>query len=288
MKARGRLSEQLARNLLFSILGFMLRTGFDRQRLESDFRSCLEELITRGSKSIPKTRIDAHPEEDFSAAAVIKIWHRHRRFLDSDAHPLPLRLYGRAPSLERLILAHDQKVDVPKLIESLKTAKLIRRTARGRYLPTKEFATINQVHPLMVEHVSKSIVRLVETVVRNTSPSKRMPPLIERFARVPDLSRSEAKAFAVFTHQQGLAYLQSVDDWLETRRVSSGAKKSRGKSKHVGAGVHLYAYMGNESDDLASFDLEGLVAGSSRRSSLAARSGSRRGAAACTTSGVAA
>ena len=253
------MNRLLLQNLLSSVMHFMCRSGMDGNQIESVVGGCLRSLSPDGT---PGTWLrDSAPRlgDETVESAVLRLWHRLPRYIDSNANPTPLRLYGRAPSVESLVRIQGASSKTKTVIRGLRSVGLIRRTASGRYLPSEDSATISQLHPLSIEHVAKSVMRLLGTVLRNTDPSSSKTPLIERSSRVPDLSRSEAKAFAVFTHQQGLAYLQSVDDWLETRRVSSGAKKSRGKSKHVGAGVHLYAYMGNESDDLASLDLEALV-----------------------------
>jgi hypothetical protein len=276
----------LLQNLLSSVMHFISRSGMEKSQIEFVIGSCLKGLSSDGSPGA--WLADSAPRfgDGTVESAVLRLWHRLPQYIDASATPLPLRLYGRAPSVESLVRRQGATAKVKTVIRGLRAVGLIRRTTAGKYLPSEDTATIGQLHPLSIEHVAKSVMRLLGTVLRNTDPATASSPLIERSARVPDLSRSEAKAFAEFTHRQGLAYLQAVDDWLETRRVSSGTKKSRGKSKHVGAGVHLYAYMGNDSEEIASFALAGLAEGSSRHSISAARSGNRRGGAACTTSGA--
>lgn len=277
-----------AQNLLSAVVSFMLRSGVSRSELSELFCECLDACLAEGELPPPaSSRVS--PGDDFVAAAAIKIWHRDARFLTSDARPKPLRLRGPTESIEALVRTQYSAAVARTAVSNLMSAGLIRPTGRSRYLPSREVATISQLHPLMIEHVSKSILRLVETVGRNTSANRRDFKLIERFARVPDLDVSEARAFADFTHRQGLAYLRAVDDWLEARRTGVPAeKKGRRRRASIGAGVHLYAYMGNDSDDLASLDLVERAAGSFRRSSSGARSGSKRAAAPCKTSGVAA
>lgn len=280
------MKKLLLQNLLSSVMHFMSRSGMDKAQIQLVVGGCLRGLSPDGSPGAWLAESAPRLGDETVESAVLRLWHRLPRYIDSNATPTPLRLYGRAPSVESLVRIQGASTKVKTVIRGLRTVGLIRRTSSGKYLPSEDSATISQLHPLSIEHVAKSVMRLLGTVLRNTDPRSSKTPLIERSARVPDLSRSEAKAFAEFTHRQGLAYLQAVDDWLETRRVSTGAKKPKGKSKHVGAGVHLYAYMGNDSDDISSLALAGLVAGSSRHSSLGVRSGNRRGAAACTTSGA--
>jgi hypothetical protein len=123
---------------------------------------------------------------------------------------------------------------------------LVRKTRDGRFLPTAESATIGQMHPLAIDHVAKSVARLLETVHRNTDSALARMPLIERYAHVPDLDPSDAKEFAAFAQQQGAAYLEAIDDWLETRRVQSVTGKKRRSRNKVAAGVHLVAYLGDQ------------------------------------------
>lgn len=61
---------------------------------------------------------------------------------------------------------------------------------------------------------------------------------------MPDLDLAERTAFAEFTRIQGMAYLQSVDDWLQQRRVRRKVKLQR--KRGVAASVHLVAYLGDE------------------------------------------
>lgn len=272
-----------ARNLLLGVVSFLLRSGLSKTELNELFNHCMDACVALDSS---RRGEKGGPGDDFVAAAAIKVWHRDSRFLTSDARPRPLKLFGESDSVEALIRTQFKNIDVKGAVKNLRTAALVRPSSRGLYVPSREVATISQLHPLMIEHVSKSILRLVETVARNTSSRDSGFTLIERFARVPDLDLTEAQAFADFTHRQGLAYLRAVDDWLEARRVheSSGRRPQRRPS--IGAGVHLYAYMGNDSDDLASLDLAERGAGSFRRSSSGARSGSKRAVAPYKTSGV--
>jgi hypothetical protein len=131
----------------------------------------------------------------------------------------------------------------------MRAVGLIRRLPGGKYLPTAESVTIDHLHPLAIEHVAKSVVRLVSTVCRNTDCNRRAMPLIERYAYVPDLSSTEAEAFAEFTRSQGMAYLEAVDDWLERRRARRLPKaRQRQEGDGIAAGVHLFAYLGDKGD----------------------------------------
>jgi hypothetical protein len=129
----------------------------------------------------------------------------------------------------------------------MRAVGLIRRLPDGRYVPTAESVKIDHLHPLAIEHIAKSVVRLVTTVCRNTDPTREAIPLVERYAYAPDMSKKEAMAFAEFTRNQGMAYLEAVDDWLEQRRVKrKGFSAGKVRGSGVAAGVHLFAYMDDQ------------------------------------------
>ena len=163
------------------------------------------------------------------SAEVMRIWHRDSRFLDRDANPRPLQLNRGANSLTALVRRLDPSGDALKSIGVMRAVGVIRRTSDGRYIPTAESVKIDHLHPLAIEHIAKSVVRLVSTVCRNTDPHRKAIPLIERYAYAPDMSREEAKAFAEFTRNQGMAYLEAVDDWLEQRRVKKNVRVPTGR-----------------------------------------------------------
>jgi hypothetical protein len=185
------------------------------------------------------------------SAELIRLWTRDGRYIDRDARPKPLSLVRGTNSLVSLIASLDPSVDPHSAVESMRAVGLLRKLPSGKYIPTAESVTIDRLHPLAIEHVAKSLIRIVTTVCRNTDPRRQAIPLIERYAYVPDLSRVEAKAFAEFTRAQGMAYLESVDDWLEQRRVrrlpANGKQSSR---SGITAGVHLVAYLGDGTGNL--------------------------------------
>jgi hypothetical protein len=279
MKNSRTLSPELMSGLFNSILEFMSRSGVVLPEIEALFASCMLNQRKRSRK-----RVLLPAGSDFSAAAAIKIWHNDPKYLNSSARPKALRLRGRAPSVESLARKACPDGSHTSLMAALRSSGMLKRSAGGRFLPSEEYATPQGLHPIAIQHVAKSVVRLVETALRNTHTSGRGISLIERFARVPDLDAREAKAFAEFTRRQGLAYLQSVDDWLETRRINGKVKSRPQRSGTTGAGVHLFAYIGDEVDDDLTPRLEGSDGESFPRLSSAGPSGSRRAAAPCTTS----
>jgi len=250
------------KKLVQSVIGFLVRSGMSAAEVRTILSECLskEGLATTFSMS-PTADAQKVGNGDVSAE-VMRIWHRDSRFLDQEANPRPLQLNRGANSLIGLVKKLDPSGDAMRSIGVMRSVGLIRRRPDGRYMPTAESVKIDHLHPLAIEHIAKSVVRLVATVCRNTDPRRRAMPLVERYAYAPDMSRKEAMAFAEFTRNQGMAYLESVDDWLEQRRIrSSSAPSRRGKNASVAAGVHLFAYI----DDYGSTMTRGRTARGSAR-----------------------
>jgi hypothetical protein len=252
MSATKGLPNSLQLKLLRAIVEFMIRSGLNNAAIRDAFSSCLGELeMTRTAKRNTVSREGRYVGNGNVSAELIRLWTRDGRYIDRDARPKPLSLANGRNSLVALIARLDPSADPHSAVESMRSVGLLQKLPNGKYIPTAESVTIDRLHPLAIEHVAKSLIRLVTTVCRNTDPLRQSIPLIERYAYVPDLSKSEANAFAEFTRVQGMAYLESVDDWLEQRRVRRlSAKVSQSSKVAVTAGVHLVAYLGDGAANL--------------------------------------
>jgi hypothetical protein len=160
--------------------------------------------------------------------------------MDSRAQPKALRLYGAYPSIESLARAENTGGSAREIVKSIRSAGLVERAPGGRYKPKSRVATISTLHPMIVEHVAKSLTRYLRTIEQNTSAPKDKPRLIERFASIPDLSRKDLQAFREFAQTHGTVFLAGVDDWLESRRPRTRAASQGGG---ISAGIHVFAYV---------------------------------------------
>jgi hypothetical protein len=156
-----------------------------------------------------------------------------------------MRLLGKYPSVEALIAVEKPESSARKIALSMKSVGLVERNGKGKYVPKSRIATVSAIHPVLVEHVSKSLVRFLDTVRQNTSGNKGIPTLIERFTHIPDMRAIDVKDFRAFAQLHGSAFLASVDDWLEGRRVRRATKGERPK-RGISAGVHVFAYIEDE------------------------------------------
>ena len=236
-------ASKLMQSMLSSIVTFMSQAGMNRRNIEDCFNTCLQNLqpeaIADCERSLPSTAIGC----DTVAGAVLRAWQRDPKYIDRSANPKPLHLLNGERSLAALVKSLDSRADAEYVVGAMLKTGLIKRKRPGLFLPTRDAATISEMHPLAIDHIAKTVMRLVETAHRNTVSGKSKRTLIERYAHVPDLDQREAKAFAHFSRQQGAACLDAIEDWLESRRRKKmGPQISR--SQAVSAGVHIFAYLG--------------------------------------------
>jgi hypothetical protein len=245
MKTGSSISKQLRVSLLGSVVEFMTRTGASEAAIRDAFESGMAKSSRLRAISSSVYQDGKYLQNGDISADLLRLWHRDGRYTDArDARPRPLFLSKGRNSVRSTILRLDSRANVAEVLGFLISAKLIRKIPGGKYLPTTEAGAIAHDEPFVAEHLARSVIRLFSTVRRNTNRSGPQP-LIERYAYVTDLDRAHSEAFAEFTKSQGLAYLQTVDDWMEQRRTCRLPVSDRKKKPGVVAGVQIVAYLGD-------------------------------------------
>lgn len=173
------------------------------------------------------------------AALILDRWHRSRLYLDAEAKPKAIPLKGPAPSVEALLRAERAGRDVALLLDQLKSLRLIVKSGKGLYKPASNIAVITHLDPVVQQHAARSLSTLLSTIRHNVTSAQTTGRLIERFAEVPDLPVTCVHEFRRFTEAQAGTLLQTVNDWLESRRVTRTHKQC---APSVTAGLHVYAY----------------------------------------------
>lgn len=221
-------------DILLAIFVFMLQ---DKGR-SNDVKRLVERQFAdaRLVATRAKTRKDS---TSGVLGAVLHEWHRNAAYLDRDVAPKAVRLLGRKPSVAALVRSQGKGSQANQVAIELRRLRLIRRVPGDRYLPVGRVATIRRLTPALIDHVARSLERLLATVNFNTRGDQRSRSLIERTAFVHDLPREDVQAFRKFAQQQGSEFLANADEWLESRRAS---KRLRHNPPLVRAGIHVYAF----------------------------------------------
>jgi hypothetical protein len=191
-----------------------------------------------------RLRSKRQAEVDFDVLGhVIYIWQRTADYLDDEGKPLAIAARGPTPSIQALFRDVKRASYFEKGLRHLIEVKRIKKTADGRYRPCSEVTIVSGLTPDLVKLLNQTINRLVSTVLHNTS--QRNPKalrFVERVTTVPDLPAKQVRAFKVFAREQGGALINTMNEWLESRR---GIKKARSAKtdQNLTAGLHVFAFV---------------------------------------------
>jgi hypothetical protein len=237
------------RSILFgAVLEFMTRCGASEDVVRESFEKSVIDLRDWKVHDRLRRRSGHSVQTQNLPALLLRAWHRDARYIDHEAKPLPLPLSRGRNNLSTVIRRIDPSANAIEILRSMKAVGLIRRTSKGRYIPTSEAAIVDKLHPLLIEHVTKLVSRLIGTISRNTASKRDSVPLIDRHAYAANLNPVDRAAFAEFSRTQGMAYLESIDDWLAQRQVRRHASSRGTKARGIAAGVYLFAYLGDSDD----------------------------------------
>jgi hypothetical protein len=174
---------------------------------------------------------------------VIHRWRHSPRYLTDDGEPAPIRARGRAPSIEALFRETTRPSYFKLGLKHLIQLGQVKRTSSGHYSPCEITMIMPTLTPEFFDAVAQTIQRLIATVLANTStPSSKTPRLVERMTFVPDLPRKEIPAFKRIALDQAATLVNTMDDWLESRR-SPRKSRSRDRIRGVSAGLHVFAFV---------------------------------------------
>jgi hypothetical protein len=121
----------------------------------------------------------------------------------------------------------------------MKSAGLLRKTNKDRWLPTRKHAVIPHLTSELLEHLSEGVSRLVETVIGNVTAERKEEVLFERSAKVRKFPVSAAQDFREFIKAQAISFLSAVDDWMESKAELDRNKRGR----KCTVGVFTFAFM---------------------------------------------
>jgi len=226
--------------ILQEVFRFLTETGISDEQLRQDVSLA---MLANQKSHKPRRRDRTLKLSD--AGCILHRWHNDLRYLKKNASPLPLRIRGRAPSIEALVRSERLPFSSHYVVRELKALNLLRRTAAG-FIPTRTDAIIRSLSPTTAQYASHAVTRLLSTLTRNLQPGVETP-LIERAAFVPDFPEAEMKEFSRFVQIQGVSLTQNVNEWLEAHRGTAphAVGRSNGRSRKarlVQAGIHVYAF----------------------------------------------
>ena len=194
-----------------------------RDQLNGAVDTLLEKFVGRRSLGA-QLRLAKSARTDLSlsydrlrdVADALTKWHSDGAFLTSEGLARPLQKSGKA-SLASLAKQIAPTATATKILMSdLIHLGFVRRTG-NRYLPSRRSAVSGQPNALILAHATSAVLRFLNTVSHNVS--RGSPPRYERQVSDARICAADVPMFLRFVEQQGQYLIDSVDDWLSTRKA---------------------------------------------------------------------
>lgn len=229
------LLEEHFSGALRAVCELMRRYGISKRAAERALKLAMD----RGySDSIS----DSRETRRFSRLAdVCARWHCDREFVDAHGQPKPLRWNGRSGELLKLVNRVVGPKEAMQIADELISRRLLKKSSGGSWLPkSKVVAPLGSPHAEVLRAASM-IERLLQTILHNRTLKYRGSVLLEVMAQVPRLPSGNIKSFKKFAKDQGVSFIKTIDDWLESRNVRVVGKKAASRTSE--AGVVAYAFV---------------------------------------------
>jgi hypothetical protein len=213
----------------------MRAVGLPFDSVESELKKALTNAFAISDVKTPR---DLSPLSEM--ASLISRWHVEKTYVDRRGRPKHLSWDGRRGLLLKLAREVVGPEKAKSVITNAINRKLIEKTLDGKWQPTSQVVRPRGLDRTQVLRTAVMLGRLLRTVSYNSARRYRGDDLLfEVMTRVPRLPSRHLMAFKKFARTQGMTYVRSVDDWLESR----GLPKARRKLKNVReAGVIVFAY----------------------------------------------
>ena len=166
-------------------------------------------------------------------------WHLEKDFVDIRGQPKPLTWNGKAGSLRRLVTRVVGPKEASEVIKQLVDRRLIRQTVNGEWLPKSRVVAPVGMEHAQIARTAAMIGRLLRTVIYNSKLRYQGDVLMEVMAQVPRLPKNRVPGFRKFAKAQGVSFIKTIDDWLESRNLR---RLDRRRDRTVEAGVVAFAF----------------------------------------------
>jgi hypothetical protein len=211
----------------------MRANGTPRHLAESRLRKALARAYSVQSSS-------GHDSQRFTRLCdVCARWHLEKDFVDARGKPKALDWDGRSGSLRRLVARVVGPKDALEVTRQLIARKLIRRTSRGDWLPKSRVVAPVGMDEAQIARTAAMIGRLLRTIIHNSRLRYQGDVLMEVMAQVPRLPNDKAASFRKFAKAQGVSFIKTIDDWLESRNLR---RLDRRRERTLEAGVVAFAF----------------------------------------------
>lgn len=223
-------TKEVARELLEPILRFLAVSGMTQAAAKKVFDVAWQAIASEQS-NVQVNRLASIE----TYAELVSAWTRLPDYLDRHGNPRDLALGGRK-GFRTLVAAVGPSLSCELAVSVLQTYGNVTRLKSGRYRLLKPFFHVHSNSAVAFEPSARFLADASATVnclVRQDS-TIGLPKLFWRVADSQSLPEENMQPYLAFARQRSLAFLQEIDDWLQTH---SGVAKSGPKIGRAGLGV---------------------------------------------------
>jgi hypothetical protein len=221
--------------VLSAVCELMCGRGISKTSAEQ----CVKEALDQGYSD--STSASKGPRPFSTLADVCARWHWDKDFVDSVGSPKPLSWNGRTGDLLRLVNRVVGRRDARAIADELVLRHLLRKSDGGMWLPKSKVVAPYGSYQAEILRTASMVQRLLRTVLHNRALGYRGGVLLEVMAQVPRLPTRHTRSFKKFTKDQGISFIKTVDDWLESRNLHRAGPASEAPTTE--AGVVAFAYL---------------------------------------------
>lgn len=206
---------------------------------KSSAAQCVQAALEQGySDSISSSK---DSRRFYRLADVCARWHWDQDFVDPLGSPKPLKWNGRTGNLLTLVNRVVERRDARAIANELVSRRLLRRNDAGMWLPKSKVVAPYGSNQAEILRTASMVERLLRTVLHNRALGYEGGVLLEVMAQVPRLPTRHTRSFKQFTKDQGISFIKTVDDWLESRNLRQA--NSNSATPVTEAGVVAFAYL---------------------------------------------
>lgn len=185
------------------------------------------------------------------ATRVLSGWCQDQAYLDNNGNPidlpidLPVEANTETPSFAQLARVYAGDVPVMALVQELKRSGAIKQHPDGTLSLESRSYTPNQDNIEQLNVVARAISDLVSTVDHNTTAHDESDRWFQRSAFNNELNAASVAKLHEFLDQEGQAFLERLDDWMNTQvteQNASDAPPHKGSSEASRVGVGMYFF----------------------------------------------
>lgn len=171
-----------------------------------------------------------------AAQRVLSGWHQDADYRAEDGSARRIPESGPAPSFQDLCRRYGGDMPMTALLRELSRVGAVGANEDGSLEARARTYIQSRLDPEKILRAGSVVEDLGDTVVFDLTAPENARLRFERRAENSTIDRRHVPAFQDFLEQEGMAFLERVDDWLTRHEAAAG--KSGGMPVRLGVGVY--------------------------------------------------